>query len=109
MAMHLVNLTVKKESETICSQGHPQLLQSALGETLGEGQPAFLTLQAACQSRDVARCLRLQTAHLRAHVPGMARRWCCQQLHRSFVALSVMERNKAAYVAVSQGDLVALA
>ena len=87
----------------------PQLLQSALGETLGEGQPAFLTLQAACQSRDVATCLGLQTAHLRAGVPGMARRWRCQQLHRSFVAPAIMERNKAAYVAASQDDLVALA
>lgn len=42
-----------------------QLLQPVLGEPLGEGQPAFLTLQAACQSQDVARRLKLQTAHLR--------------------------------------------
>lgn len=87
----------------------PQRLWSALVETLGEGQPAFLTLQAVCQSQDVARCLRLQTMHLGAPVPGMACRWCCQQLHRSFAAPSIMERNKAAYVALSQDDLVVLA
>jgi len=39
---------------------------------------------------------------------GVPCRWCCQQLHRSSLAASIMEKNKALSVAVSQGDLVAL-
>lgn len=106
MAVHLANSAVQRGS--VCSQG-PPAAPACPGEALREGQPGFPDFAAACQSQDVARCLGLQTSHLRALVPGVTRRCCCQQLRRSFVARAIMEGNKTMDVAVSQDDLVALA
>lgn len=82
---------VKKASETACGQGPPAASVC----------PGWGSRRGAASSPDLAsflpklRCCQvLQTLRLRAHV----RRWCCQQLHRNFVALSIMERNKAVYV-----------
>lgn len=104
--LHLMSSAVQRDTAA-----RPPSCSSLPGWSPGLGAASFPDFPAACQSRDVARCLGLQTSHLwaLALVPGMTRRWCCQQLHGSFVARAITERNKTTDVPVSQDDLVALA
>lgn len=111
MATRLMNLTVANEIENICSQC-PSAASACPWWASRWGAASFPDLTSSlpksrcCQTPQATNCTP-QSVSL--FLPGTARRWRCQQLHRSFLAPSIMERNKGVYVAMSQDDLVALA